>query len=102
MLNAADLAIGPTQEVVIAGEHTSPQTVAMVRLLHSRFLPRTVVVLHPPGTSGQAIETLVPYVKAQQPVNGLPTAYVCEHFVCKLPTTDLTRFEQQLNTGGAQ
>jgi uncharacterized protein YyaL (SSP411 family) len=87
MLIAADVALGPTIEVVIAGDPAAPATAQMVGLLHERFLPRAVTVLHPEGAAGDEIEALTPFVKTQEPLDGKPTAYVCERFVCKLPTT---------------
>ena len=32
-------------------------------------------------------------------VNGLPTAFVCEHFVCKLPVTEPEALAAQLDAG---
>ena len=50
------------------------------------YLPRAVLALHPPDDA--AIEALVPFVKQQPMINDQPTAYVCENYVCKLPTND--------------
>ncbi|MDP7619983.1 MAG: hypothetical protein QF652_07060, partial [Dehalococcoidia bacterium] len=30
----------------------------------------------------------LPVMDGRSMVNGMPTAFVCEHFVCKLPVTD--------------
>ena len=87
MLMAADVALGPTQEIVIAGEPASPATRQMLRVVHERFLPRALTVLHPEGTAGAAIEALAPYTTAQGPIGGQPAAYVCEQFVCQWPVT---------------
>ena len=96
MFSAMDIALGPTQEIVIAGDLASPDTRRMVRAVQERFLPRAVTVLHPPGPSGAAIEALIPYVKAQGSLNGRPTAYLCQNFACDLPATDPAAFAQQL------
>jgi len=88
LLQAADVAIGPTQEIVIAGDPAAAGTQAMLRILQARLLPRAVIALHQPGLAGQAIEALIPSVQTQTSLKGQPTAYVCERFVCKLPTTD--------------
>ena len=40
------------------------------------------------GTAQRALLPLVPLVEAKTVRDGLPTAYVCEHGTCKLPTTD--------------
>ena len=92
MLSAADFALGPTMEIVIAGSPDAPDTAQMLRAFRERFLPRAVIVLHPGGELGEPIEALAPYVSAQRAVNGKSTAYVCENFTCNLPTTSLTTF----------
>ena len=89
MFSAVDLALGPTREIVIAGPPEAPDTTAMLQMLRERFLPRAVVLLHPPGPGGAAIEALAPDVAAQGMLEGKPTAYVCEHFVCRLPVHEL-------------
>jgi len=97
MLSAVDFALGPTMEIVIAGASGAPETAQMLRAIRERFLPRAVVVLHPEGAPGAAIEALAPYVKIQRSVNGKSTAYVCENFICNLPTTNLNTFTDLLD-----
>ncbi len=96
LLIAWDFAVGPTKEIVIAGEPSAPLTAKMVRALHDRFLPRTVTVMHSVGPDQKAIEALVPYVKAQGLPSNESTAYVCENYICNLPTTDLERLAELL------
>jgi len=96
MLSAAEFALGPASEVVIAGDPTDAATRRFLRVLHERFLPRVVTVLHPDGAAGRLIESLAPYVAQQRALDGQATAYVCERYVCKLPTTDPAAFAEQL------
>jgi uncharacterized protein YyaL (SSP411 family) len=96
LLIAVDFALGPTTEIVIAGDPSAPGTQEMIRAVQERFLPRAVTVLHPDGPAGAAIEALAPYVQAQRMQGGEPTAYVCEHHVCRLPVTDVPALEAQL------
>jgi uncharacterized protein YyaL (SSP411 family) len=86
LLMALDFALGPTKEVVIAGPPDAAATQALVAAVRRTYLPRAVVALHAPNDA--ALETLVPFVREQTLINGKPTGYVCEHYVCKLPTTD--------------
>lgn len=97
LLIALDGWLGPSQEIVIAGDPDAPATQAMLRAVSTRFLPRAVILLHPSGERGGAIEALAPFLKAQQPLDGQPTAYLCERYVCRLPTTDPTRFASLLD-----
>jgi len=97
LLMAWDFALGPTKEIVIAGDPAAPQTAALVRAARQRFLPRAVTLLHPPGASGSTIEAIAPFIKAQDPLKGQPTAYVCEQFVCRLPVTTVEEFQGLLD-----
>ena len=96
MLSAVDVALGPTREIVIAGDPSAADTAQLLRLVHDRFLPRAVVVRHPPGQAGAAIEALAPFVKTQGMLHGQATAYVCENFACRLPTSDPVKLAELL------
>jgi len=98
MLIALDFAVGPSREIVIAGEGTADdETQAFIGLIYSRFLPNKVVALHPsePKTKA-AIEALAPFIKNQLPLRNKPTVYVCENYNCKFPTTQLSELENLL------
>jgi uncharacterized protein YyaL (SSP411 family) len=58
------------QQVVIAGERAA--TAELLRTAHRAFAPFRVLLWNPPGG-------MFP------PVEGKPTAYVCEDFTCELP-----------------
>ena len=90
-LIALDRWLGPSQEIVIAGTPAMPETQAMLRAVHGRFLPRAALALQPADDRAPALEALVPFIKAQPPLQGKPTAYVCQHDVCHLPTTKVAQ-----------
>jgi len=97
MLTALDFAIGPTKEIVIAGEGDDPDVLKMAQFIDSIFMPNKVVVLHGSGKGAKAIEALVPYLKEMTPIKGKATAYVCESYSCKLPTTSLEGLDELLS-----
>jgi hypothetical protein len=84
---AVDWWLGPSQEIVIAGDQAAPDTQALLEVVRTRFLPRAAILLHPPK-QGSGIERLVPFISAQLPLDGRATAYVCERGACQLPTSD--------------
>ncbi|MBI4226697.1 MAG: thioredoxin domain-containing protein, partial [Candidatus Omnitrophica bacterium] len=96
-LIALDFRLGPSQEVVIAGDPSDPQTRRMIRAVHERFLPRAVLALHPEDASAAQVEVLVPFLKAQRSLGGKPTAYVCQNYVCSLPTTEVATMTSRLD-----
>jgi uncharacterized protein YyaL (SSP411 family) len=89
LLVGLDFALGATREMVIAGEVKEKKTKEMLRAVYQCFLPRKVLLLHPDGEDGKAIEQIAPFVKDQGKVDGKATAYICENYACKLPTTDI-------------
>ncbi|MBI3601342.1 MAG: thioredoxin domain-containing protein [Candidatus Omnitrophica bacterium] len=97
MLAALDYLLGPSREIVIAGDQNDPHTQAMVHEIHQHFMPNKVICLHPVGQQqARAIEALVPFIKDQKLMGGKSTAYVCSHYVCKLPVNDVKKLQPML------
>src|SRR5262249_47060563 len=46
MLSALDFALGPTQEIVVAGPPGADATRALLTVIRQRYLPRSVLALH--------------------------------------------------------
>jgi uncharacterized protein YyaL (SSP411 family) len=74
-------------QVFIVGPAEDERTIALREELFARFLPHMVVHLVEPGRQQEALATVLPFAGTLTMVNGVPTAYVCRHFVCELPTT---------------
>src|SRR5262245_18248445 len=82
LMMGIDFALGPSQEIVIAGASDSADTKKMLDAIRSKFLPNKVVLLHPSGKKGAEIERIASFVKNQTSVGGKATAYVCQNYVC--------------------
>ncbi|MGH9344823.1 MAG: thioredoxin domain-containing protein, partial [Terriglobia bacterium] len=95
-LVVADYAIGPSYEVVIAGNSSSPDTKAMLWAATTPFLPDKVVLLRPADGPSPGIVHLADYTRYESAINGKPTAYVCLKYNCKLPTNDTRKMLQLL------
>jgi uncharacterized protein YyaL (SSP411 family) len=80
-LSAVDFTVGPVQEVAILGEGESPEFQAFSKTLWQTYRPRTVAAISPyPPHPG------APALLENRPLrNDLPTAYVCQGFVCQQP-----------------
>jgi uncharacterized protein YyaL (SSP411 family) len=96
MLSALNFQLGPIQQIVIAGRFDTADTKQMLKLIHSNFLPNTIVILHEPGRRGFAIEKIVPFVRNKTAVNGKATAYLCENYVCKRPVSTIEELAEIL------
>jgi uncharacterized protein YyaL (SSP411 family) len=79
MLLAADLAIGPAQELVLVGKTDGE----VQKALGAKFLPRTVVAWR----AGQAASAspLDPLFAGRTANQNELTLYVCENFACQTP-----------------
>ncbi len=95
-LIALDFVLGPSYEVVIAGDPAGRDTEAMLDTLRQPFIPNKAVLLRPAGEETPKIAELAEYTKAQTSWNGQATAYVCLNFNCELPTTDPTKMLELL------
>ena len=85
-LSALDLYLGPTREVAIVGDPADPRTGALVdEVVRARFLPNAVLAVVDPRNR-QAIQA-IPLLRDRPQIDGLPTAYVCQRFACRLPVT---------------
>ncbi|MBI4355063.1 MAG: thioredoxin domain-containing protein [Candidatus Omnitrophica bacterium] len=98
LLVAVDAWLGPSQEIVIAGDPAAADTRAMMRAVQRRWLPRAVVVVHPSDARrASAIETLAPFVRGQRAIDGHATAYVCQNYACQLPATTVAALTAALD-----
>jgi uncharacterized protein YyaL (SSP411 family) len=96
MLMALNVWLGPTQEIVIAGETNAADTKQMLELVRGKFLPNAVVLFHGTDEAGETIEKVVPFLKGQVAIDGKATAYVCENYVCNQPVTTIEEFDKIL------
>jgi uncharacterized protein YyaL (SSP411 family) len=90
MLTALGLAIGPTQEIVIAPGQNGAGT--MLNELRAEYLPNALCVLH----DNAEIEKMIPFVSQQNPIGNKTTAYICQNFTCKSPITNEREFKHVL------
>ena len=97
LMVAVDFGIGPTYEVVIAGDSRATDTKAMVKALRTQFLPNKVVLLRPTEEESPDIIRFAEYTRHQSSMDGKATAYVCLNYSCKVPTTDTTEMLGMLN-----
>jgi uncharacterized protein len=85
-LCALDFYLGPTFEVAIIGDRREAATRSLVdEVVRRRWRPNLVLAVT--GLESD-VGTRVPLLADRPRLDGKPTAYVCERFVCQLPVTD--------------
>jgi len=92
MLSAVLMAESAGHEVVLAGDRRSADAQAMLAVVREHYRPNTVVLWHDAQT-----EALAPFTHGQKAIAGKATAYVCEHYRCKLPSNDPALVAELLN-----
>lgn len=85
---ALAFAVGPAQEVVIAGGRDAEDTRRMAEALGRTYAPHAVTLLRAPGDGPTPIAEIAPFTAPQTAQGGRATAYVCEGYACQAPTTD--------------
>jgi len=96
MLVALDFDLSKPRQIVIAGKKDAPETKALLREVHSHFLPKTILFLAD-GTEGQKyLGEKNEAIRSMSLVDGKAAAYVCENFTCKAPVTDTKALSELL------
>jgi uncharacterized protein YyaL (SSP411 family) len=96
LLAALDFVVGPSREIVIAGDPTLDGTQTMINAIYRKFLPNKVLLFRPQGLGGKRLAGLSPYTESMAPVNHKPTVFVCEQYACQAPITDVGQLEATL------
>ncbi len=86
LMTAAAFALGPSQEVVVAGDRDAPDTAALIGAVRGVYAPFAVTVLRAPGDGPAPVTDLVPFAAEQTALDGQATAYVCQDRACQAPT----------------
>ena len=97
LMVALEFALNPNYEVVIVGNPQSKDTISMLAALGKPFLPEKIVLFRPMDTqAANDITAVAPFTQSMTAKNGQATAYVCQEFACKLPTTSIHQMLENL------
>ena len=93
---AFDFVLGPSREIVIAGDPSTDDFKAMMEILEKSFEPRDILLHHPTDKSAKKIQSLVEFIAKQPSIDGKTTVYVCRGRQCEFPVTTPTDLEKTL------
>ncbi|MGB7218198.1 MAG: thioredoxin domain-containing protein [Vicinamibacterales bacterium] len=88
LASALNFRLSKPKQIVIAGEAGAADTRALLRLVHERFIPNKILLLADDGPAEKQIVGWLPFVASMSRRDGRATIYVCENYVCRLPTSD--------------
>jgi uncharacterized protein len=86
LLRALDFHLAPTKEVALIGGDLTE----LAGIVRAGYRPHQVLAGGPEGS------TTPPLLKDRPAIESKPTAYVCERFTCKAPTTDAGALAEQI------
>jgi hypothetical protein len=96
-MSALEFALNPSYEVVIVGDPEKKDTISMLAALRKPFIPQKVVVFRSEDpTIAVDVADISPYTRSMVTRNGRATAYVCQNFACRLPTTSIDQMLKNL------
>jgi hypothetical protein len=87
-LCALDGAIGPVHDVIIVGDRTAQDTLALINTLRDHYLPDVLVQYVPTDESQLPLPTLAPFIKNLKSNVSTATAYICTGHTCAMPVKD--------------
>ncbi|MBU3182744.1 thioredoxin domain-containing protein [Clostridium psychrophilum] len=79
----------PGKNIIIAVEEQVNDTKTMIKEINRNYLPFATVILN---TGDERLSSINSEIKANKPIMGKATAYICENFSCKEPITDIQKF----------
>jgi len=90
-LSAAENVLGNMKQVAVVAKSRDESFSNMLRAIRDKYRPHIVVAAssEPAGPGPALLEHRIPH-------NDMPTAFVCENFMCKLPTSDIQTMLEQL------
>ncbi len=98
LMVAVDFAVGPSYEVIIAGNSRGRDTEQLLTAIHKSFIPNKIVVLRPTEEENPEIDIITPFARYHSSRHGKATAYVCLDYNCQLPTTDMNTMLELLSS----
>jgi uncharacterized protein len=88
-LCALDFALAQPKEIAIVGEGDDAQK--LLAVAQREYRPNQVVAVARPGE-----ESPIPLLQERPQVDGRATAYVCQHFACRIPVNEPEALAEQL------
>lgn len=93
VLGALDYYLSSPKEIVLIAKDIADLT-EMQRAIRAVYLPNRVIVLQTDASPQDSLQL----TEGRTVQEGKPTAYVCENFVCKAPTTNTNELHSLLTT----
>jgi len=87
-MSALDFSLAKHRQIVIAGVPGAADTRALLRLVWQRYIPNRVLLLADGAEGQKQLARWLPLLANVTRKQGRATAYICENYVCNLPSAD--------------
>ena len=95
MLAACEFLLGEPREIILVGARDSAEMRALLRELHTRFVPNRVVLLVDSPEARATLAAGIPSDRVHDaPLDGRASAYVCRNYTCQLPVSEPAKFAE--------
>jgi uncharacterized protein YyaL (SSP411 family) len=84
------------KQIVVAGKRDAADTKKMLRAIYEPFLPARIILLADGGTAQAELAKRLPFLETIKPTGAKATAFVCQNYSCKMPTTDVEQLKRQI------
>ena len=101
MLLAVDFHLDTVKEIILVTPSTRAEAAPFLERLAGTFLPNRILAVAVEGPDLETQAAVVPLMEGKYAIGGVATAYVCEHRICDLPTTDPEVFAEQIRQASA-
>jgi uncharacterized protein YyaL (SSP411 family) len=96
MLSACEFRTAEPRQIILVGEKGGADTEALLRTIHSRFLPGSIVLLVDSPEARGALLTGIPSIESMQKIEGRASAYFCRDYTCQLPVCEPEKLAELL------
>ncbi len=91
-LSAFSFALGPSFEIVVAGEKHENMVKKMIQYLNEMYLPQKVLIVK--EQNDNLLNQLAPYTINMNEINNKPAVYICRNYSCDLPITEISELKK--------
>ena len=97
-LGVLDFYLSQPKEIALIGPGQHPATQQMRETIFTCYLPNKAIAGQDTSLADSAAPAGIPLLENRAMLNGNPTAFVCQNYICQLPVTDATALAAQLDS----
>ena len=97
MLTSLNAALSKPLQIIIAGDPSAPETLAMLKEVHNRFIPNKILIVMGNDPVHKTVAKQLSFLQFMTQMEEKPTAYICIDRSCRLPTNNVKEMGKLLD-----